>query len=207
MDASRCIAYFNIELKGSIPEEFRSAIGANVVGCDICQDVCPWNGHGRSQESEIRSHNVNPRRRAATTKVAEFQPMQVEIRRNSSQANAGELRPATDNGPHTTDSLPQTFSLFNPGLEPLASFSEHDFKKVFQKSPIKRVKYRGWLRNLCVAMGNSGEMKFLPRLKSLREHADPMVREHAEWAIAQLGKIKPSQPETNSPPTASHSGL
>jgi epoxyqueuosine reductase len=36
MDASRCIAYFNIELKGSIPAEFRPAIGANVFGCDIC---------------------------------------------------------------------------------------------------------------------------------------------------------------------------
>lgn len=56
MDASRCLAYLNIELRGPIPEPFREAMGNNVLGCDICQDVCPWN------------------RRAATTTAPEFQP-------------------------------------------------------------------------------------------------------------------------------------
>src|SRR5690242_2846274 len=52
MDASRCIAYFNIELKGSIPEQYRQKIGANMFGCDICQDVCPCN---RQQKTGARS--------------------------------------------------------------------------------------------------------------------------------------------------------
>jgi epoxyqueuosine reductase len=56
MDASRCIAYLTIEKRGSIPEELREGVGRHVFGCDICQDVCPWN------------------RRAPVSSLADFQP-------------------------------------------------------------------------------------------------------------------------------------
>jgi epoxyqueuosine reductase len=90
----------------------------------------------------------------------------------------------TDNGPLTTDTA--TPSLFNPQLDALASISEADFRRIFAHSPIKRVKYRGWLRNLCVAMGNSGDGRFVPWLEQAVQHSDPVVREHAAWALDRL---------------------
>ncbi len=187
MDASRCIAYFTIELKGSIPKQFRDRMGANVFGCDICQDVCPWNA----------------RPRAAATQLAEFQPMRAKVADplGSHDERALSPRPCSPvNGPTTNQysdsSWPRSraprneFSLFNPSLEALASLSEEDFRRVFAHSPVKRARYRGWLRNLCVAMGNSGDARFVPWLERAREHPDSIVREHAEWALRRLDRLR-----------------
>jgi epoxyqueuosine reductase len=168
MDASRCIAYFNIELKGSIPEEFRPAIGSNVFGCDICQDVCPWNSKGRGQGSGVRGQG----RGAATTALPEFQPLEVSPESRNSNPEPG------------------SFSMLNPPLAALASISEEEFERVFAHSPIKRAKYRGWLRNLCVVMANSRDARFLPWLERAQEYPDPIVREHAEWAYGRIAGQK-----------------
>ena len=74
-----------------------------------------------------------------------------------------------------------------PSLTELAALTEEEFHERFKHTPIERTRYRGFLRNVAVAMGNSGERKFLERLKILAESPDPVIREHAEWAIGRLG--------------------
>ena len=132
LDATRCISYLTIEKRGAIPEELRPGVGNHVFGCDICQDVCPWN------------------RKAPASPVAEFQP---HLRR------------------------------FHPALEWLANLSEVDFHAAFRGSPIRRAKRSGLRRNAVVAMGNSGERGFVPLLERLVRDPDPVVAEHAEWAL------------------------
>jgi epoxyqueuosine reductase len=63
MDASRCIAYLTIEKRGPIAEDLRGGIGRQVFGCDICQDVCPWNRKApiaADAQMEPRPELVNP---------------------------------------------------------------------------------------------------------------------------------------------------
>jgi epoxyqueuosine reductase len=64
LDARKCISYQTIELRGTIPEQDRAGIGSHIFGCDICQDVCPWNTHEK-------------RATAATNQQADFLPIAV----------------------------------------------------------------------------------------------------------------------------------
>jgi epoxyqueuosine reductase len=137
LDSNRCIAYLTIEKRGVLPDddELRSGMGRHIFGCDICQDVCPWN------------------RKAPATNAAEFQP------------RAG---------------------LVNPPLEWLTEMSEEEFHSTFRGSPVRRAKRSGLRRNAVIAMGNSGERKFLPLLEKLRSDKDDVVAESADWAARKL---------------------
>jgi epoxyqueuosine reductase len=61
-----------------------------------------------------------------------------------------------------------------------------EFRTRFRQTPLWRTKWRGLLRNIAVAMGNSGLTRFRPALERLAAHDDAMVAEHARWALRRL---------------------
>jgi epoxyqueuosine reductase len=71
-------------------------------------------------------------------------------------------------------------------LVELLGLSEEEFRRVFRKSPVKRIKRRGLLRNVCVALGNTGTPEDVPALERAARDAEPLVREHAEWALGRI---------------------
>ena len=135
LDSNLCISYLTIEKRGAIPEELREDMGRHVFGCDICQDVCPWN------------------RKAPAMGAVEF------------EAREG---------------------LVNPALAWLAEMTAEEFRERFRGSPVRRAKRSGLRRNAVVAMGNSGDRRFVPLLEKLAADEDESVAEHARWAVRKL---------------------
>jgi epoxyqueuosine reductase len=177
MDARRCISYLTIELRGAIPGELREPIGSHVFGCDICQDVCPWN------------------RRALVTPLEEFHPRTFpaafeRVSPKEGQPENTELL----SGPGQADiqAIPVE-SLFLPKLEGLAALDETQFRRLFRGSAVKRTKWRGLVRNACIALGNSelhrGTSVYQRITKLLRRLScsrDPVIAESALWALSRI---------------------
>lgn len=145
LDARLCISYLTIELRGAIPENLRTQMGRQVFGCDICQDVCPWNREAPITKEEVFASREN---------------------------------------------------LLAPDLEWIASLTEEEFREVFRASPIKRAKWRGLIRNACVALGNSNvrrdslaHERVTKLLARLAESSDALIAEHARWALKKLNRI------------------
>ena len=76
--------------------------------------------------------------------------------------------------------------LINPALAWLAELTAEEFNQQFRGSPVKRTKRSGLLRNVAIAMGNSGEQKFRPQLETWTRDEDPVLAEAATWAISRL---------------------
>jgi epoxyqueuosine reductase len=135
VDARRCISYHTIELQGSIPVEFRRAMGNRIYGCDDCQLVCPWNRFAR-------------------------------------------LTPETDFLPrHGLDAV-QLVELF--------AWSKAQFDERTTGSPIRRIGYERWLRNIAVALGNARPCKeVMNALQARADHPSALVREHTAWALKE----------------------
>jgi epoxyqueuosine reductase len=137
VDARRCISYLTIELRGPIPAELRPLVGDWVFGCDICQEVCPWN---------------------------RFAPPAREARLHAR-------------------------SLEGWTLERFLSLDQAGFEALFAGSPIRRARRAGFLRNVCVALGNRGEAAAAPALvRTLARDPEPLVRAHAAWALGEVDR-------------------
>jgi epoxyqueuosine reductase len=91
-------------------------------------------------------------------------------------------------------------------LVELVQMNDETFRERFRKSPIKRTKRRGLLRNAVVALGNSGDRRAVPALIRALQDLEPLVREHAAWALGRLGgeeaaaALKERQPIETEPP-------
>jgi epoxyqueuosine reductase len=73
-----------------------------------------------------------------------------------------------------------------PDLRVMLAWTEDDFAAAFAGSPIKRIGLARWLRNVCVVLGNTGTPDDLPALRKAAKHTDPLVAEHAAWAVDTL---------------------
>ncbi|HEX9415601.1 MAG TPA: tRNA epoxyqueuosine(34) reductase QueG [Gaiellaceae bacterium] len=134
LDSTKCLSYWT-QAPEPIPEEYRAEIGDMVYGCDICQDVCPWN---RGIE----------KRRADTTPPAGAEPTVSLV--EWLEADGEELVRRYDR-------------LYVPKNDP-----------------------RYLKRNALVALGNSGGGEQRSAAEAFLDDPDPMLREHAEWALQRL---------------------
>ncbi len=86
-------------------------------------------------------------------------------------------------------------------LQDWAQLDETTFKQHFRHTPIYRAKWKGFLRNVCVAIGNTGNPDHLPTLQHLSQHNDPLIAEHASWALRQIqNRQKDVPPNANKIP-------
>lgn len=172
MEARRCISYLTIELRGPIPRELRPLVGNRVFGCDICQEVCPFN-------EKFAEPTSNP---AYAARGPGERPHGVQ--RDPTVPEA--LHPGT-NGPLLTELLE-------------TALSEESWESFSRGSPIRRPGRAGFARNVCVAMGNwladekRPDLTAVDLLVRALSDAEPLVRGHAAWALgrARTAEARPS---------------
>jgi epoxyqueuosine reductase len=148
LDPRRCISYWTIEASGPIPTDLRPHFGNRIFGCDICQEVCPYN-----------------------QRLAERTPLLAGLHAQAARCAPPLLEGFHPNSPYWLD--------------------DRAFSDRFVRSPIKRAKRRGMLRNVCVALGNWGAATTLPALRLALADPDANARGHAAWALGQVAAKHP----------------
>jgi epoxyqueuosine reductase len=162
LDARRCISYLTIELRSPIPRELRSSMGNWVFGCDVCQEVCPYN-------------------RVAAAKTA---AAAAKSRSDASRAAAADRNPVHEGGFRNAS---RDFQSPETSLAELLALDEVGFRARFRGTPVLRAKRRGLVRNACVAAGNAGDPALVPALVGLLADDEPLIRGHAAWALGHIG--------------------
>ncbi len=165
MDAVRCISYLTIEHRGPIPVELRRLMGNRIYGCDICQEVCPWNER--------------------------FAEVAAEQDYAAREAWAAERDRDPDDPDHdgTEVVIPTTDG---PALVALMRMSEDEWDAYTRGSAMRRAGYLGLRRNVAIALGNWLAASDRPDPEAVGELAaalsdeDPVVAEAAAWALRQV---------------------
>lgn len=91
--------------------------------------------------------------------------------------------------PTSLASLQSRFDTLAPRLLDLLALDEEGFRARFRRSPVQRAKRRGFLRNVCVALGNWGSPEAVPALADALQDREPLVRGHAAWALGRIGTL------------------
>ena len=184
MDARLCISYLTIEHRGPIPRELRPLIGNRVYGCDICQEVCPFNVKFSEPAAEPGYAARGPGERPVGVETAAevaLDPVSAETqgRKDVRTGTPGSpAHPGTD-GPPLTELLAM-------------ALSEEAWESFSRGSTIRRAGRAGFARNVCVAMGNwlAGDQRPDPvgveLLVRALSDSEPLVRGHAAWALRQV---------------------
>lgn len=175
IDSRKCISYLTIEHRGSIPVELRSAMGAWVFGCDICQDVCP---------PTMRPYLRDPEERRAWAEEVRGYIAGVPSNTVSAAPVENGDAPVTSENP-----------LFVHGTRPdvdlvwLLRLSHEKYLEAFRGTAIRRAKVWMLRRNAAVALGNVGEAWAIePLRRALTKDDHPMVRGHAAWALGRIAE-------------------
>jgi epoxyqueuosine reductase len=166
IDARLCISYLTIELKGPIPYELRPAIGNRVFGCDICQEVCPFN---------VRFAEPGAEPGYAARGPGDL-PFGVEALPGEDVSAETSERQRT----HPGTASPSLVELLETALD------ENAWDSFSRGSAIRRAGRAGFARNVCVGLGNWGSPEAVPSLTSALSDPEPLVRSHAAWALGEV---------------------